>query len=179
MEKVHSLEDFYRIKLNGIPDSLKKEIGHFNVFRMDDFVGPKAQQIPYNRKDYYKVSLIIGKNTYHYASRSIDITESALVFSNPMIPYTCEPQDDAQTGFFCIFLEAFFNQFGNIKEYPVFKAGDNPIYFLTPAEVQETSAIFQRMEAEIKSDYVYKYDVLRNLVFELIHKAMRLKPAAL
>jgi AraC-like DNA-binding protein len=33
------------------------------------------------------------------------------------------------------------------------------------------------MFEEIKSDYTYKYDVLRNLVFELIHNALKLQPA--
>lgn len=33
------------------------------------------------------------------------------------------------------------------------------------------------MFEEIDSDYVYKYDVLRNLVFELIHAALRMQPA--
>ena len=30
---------------------------------------------------------------------------------------------------------------------------------------------------EIKSDYVHRYDVLRNLVFELLHFAMKIQPA--
>jgi AraC-like DNA-binding protein len=33
------------------------------------------------------------------------------------------------------------------------------------------------MFEEIASDYLYKYDVLRNLVFELIHAALRMQPA--
>jgi len=44
-----------------VPDNLKKEIGHFNVFRFEDFVGKKAKPVPYSRKDYYKISLLIGK----------------------------------------------------------------------------------------------------------------------
>jgi AraC-like DNA-binding protein len=31
---------------------------------------------------------------------------------------------------------------------------------------------------EINSDYAYKYDVLRNLVFELVHSAQKMQPAA-
>jgi AraC family transcriptional activator of pobA len=34
------------------------------------------------------------------------------------------------------------------------------------------------MFEEINSDYRYKYDVLRNLVFELLHFAMKMKPFA-
>jgi AraC-like DNA-binding protein len=35
------------------------------------------------------------------------------------------------------------------------------------------------MMEEINYDYAYKYDVLRNLVFELIHSAMKMQPANL
>ncbi len=34
------------------------------------------------------------------------------------------------------------------------------------------------MFAEINSDYLHKYDVLRTLVFELIHYAMKMQPNA-
>jgi AraC-like DNA-binding protein len=34
------------------------------------------------------------------------------------------------------------------------------------------------MFAEIESDYIHKYDVLRNLVFELLHIAMKMQPTS-
>jgi AraC family transcriptional regulator, transcriptional activator of pobA len=73
MEKTETLEDFYFTKLKGMPENLKKEIGHFNVFKLDDFVGKKAKPVPYSRKDFYKISLIIGKNKVHYADKIIII----------------------------------------------------------------------------------------------------------
>ena len=81
--------------------------------------------------------------------------------------------------FFCVFTEAFFHQFGNLKEYPVFKPGGMPVFKLTSEQVETISAIYNKMFAEIGTDYVYKYDVLRNLVFELIHSAMKMQPAKL
>ena len=43
MEKTQTIEDFYRHKLNWMPENLQKEIGHFNVFKLDDFTGPCAK----------------------------------------------------------------------------------------------------------------------------------------
>lgn len=160
-----------------MPDNLKKEIGHFNVFRLDDFTGACAKPIPYSRKDYFKISLIIGKNLVHYADKTIEMNQPAMLFANPQIPYNWEPLEEEQSGFFCIFTEAFFNHFGNIKEYPVFKPGGNPIYFLTDEQLDAVKNIYLKMFKEIDSDYVYKYDVLKNLVFELIHAALRMQPA--
>lgn len=161
-----------------MPGNLKKEIGHFNIFRLEDFAGPYAKPIPYSRKDYFKISLIIGKNRVHYADKTIEIDKQALLFANPQIPYNWEPLEEQQSGFFCIFTEAFFNQFGSIKAYPVFKPGGNPIFFLTDEQVNMAGNIYQKMFAEIDSDYVYKYDAIRNLVFELIHAALKMQPAA-
>lgn len=179
MEKAQTIEDFYRTKLNWMPDNLKKGIGHFNVFRLDDFVGPCAKPVPYNRKDYFKISLIIGRNKYHYADKTIEIERNALLFANPQVPYNWEPLDNEQSGFFCIFTEAFFKEFTNLKlqDYPVFKPGGQPIFFLTESQVETVMGIFRKMFEEIESDYVYKYDAIRTLVFELIHSAQKMQPA--
>jgi AraC family transcriptional regulator, transcriptional activator of pobA len=108
MEKTQTIEDFYRTKLNWMPDNLKKEIGHFNIFRLDDFVGPCAKPIPYSRKDYFKVSLIVGRNKYHYADKTIEVEKNALFFANPQVPYNWEPLDGKQSGFFLYFYRSLF-----------------------------------------------------------------------
>ncbi len=177
MEKLQSIEEFYKEKLNWMPDNLKKEIGHFNVFKLDDFVGRHSKPIPYSRKDYYKISLIIGKNRVHYADKVMEIEHQALLFANPKIPYNWEQLDENQSGFFCVFTEAFFNRFGNLKEYPVFQPNGTPIFSLSEKEAVSIVAIYKKMFEEINSDYTYKYDVLRNLVFELVHLALKMQPA--
>ena len=179
MEKAQTIEDFYRTKLNWMPENLQREVGHFNVFRLDDFAGPRAKPMPYNRKDYFKVSLIIGRNKVHYADKTIEIEKNALLFANPQVPYNYESLDNLQTGFFCIFTTSFFGEMAaRLQDYPVFKPGGKPIYFLPDEQVIAVTNIFLKMFGEIESDYVYKYDALRNDVFELIHRAQKMQPAA-
>ena len=173
MKLTETLEDFYTIKVNGMPENLKKEIGHFNVFKLDDFVGNICKPFPYTRKDFYKISLIIGKNKVHYADKISVIEDQALFFANPQIPYNWEQIDENQTGFFCIFTDAFFNQFGNLKEYPLFQPGGNPIVPISMELAESLKIVYLRMFDEINSDYTFKYDVLRNLVFEIIHLALK------
>lgn len=177
MEKSQSLEDFYRHKLNWMPENIQNEMGHFNVFKLDEFSGPCGKPMPYSRKDFYKISLITGRVRLHYADKTIEIERNALLFTNPHIPYNWEPIDESQTGFFCIFTESYFNQFPNIKEYPLFKPGGQPVFFLADEQVESLSKIYLKMFDEITSDYIYKYDLLRNYVFELIHFAQKLQPA--
>jgi len=177
MEPAQNLEDFYKEKLDWLPANLKREMGHFNVFRLADVLGKPHGPMPYRRIDFYKVSLMMGCNRLEYADKILDINGPALVFSNPLIPYKWERISPVTTGFFCIFTEAFFRQFGHIRDYPLFQPGSIPVFALNAEQAAQIAAIYERMLAEIRSDYAYKYDILRTLVFELVHLALKMQPA--
>lgn len=177
MEKTETIEDFYKTKLNWVPDNIRKEIGHFNVFKLDDFVGYHSKPIPYSRKDYFKISLIIGRNKVHYADKTIEIKKQALLFANPQIPYNWEEIDQKQSGFFCVFTPAFFHHFGNLRNYGVFQPNGTPVFELIDEQVNKISQVYEQMFEEINSEYVHKYDALRNLVFEILHSGMKMQPA--
>jgi len=172
MNGIESIEDFYRLKLNHVPDNLRKEIGHFNVFKIEDYI-----PIPYSRRDYYKISLINGRNRYHYADKSVEIKKAALLFANPMIPYNWEPLDDEQTGSFCIFTQDFFNSFGSIRDYPIFQPGNTPLFEVAEHEAQQLQTLFDQMFTELNSSHTFKPDVIHTLVIQLIHMAVKLQPA--
>ncbi len=172
------IEDFYREKLEWMPENLKKEMGHFNVFRMADFVGKQHRPMPYRRLDFFKVSLLTGGNRLSYADKVLEVDRPTLVFSNPLIPYQWEQLTGTQTGYFFIFTEAFFQQFGHIRDYPLFQPGATPVFPLSEEQSVAVSGIYEKMFGEINGDYTYKYDVIRNLIFELVHLAMKLQPAA-
>ena len=48
---------------------------------------------------------------------------------------------------------------------------------MTTEQVKTATAVYDRMFDEFNSEYIHKYDVLRNLTFELIHFAMKMHPA--
>lgn len=160
-----------------MPNYLQREMGQFNVFTIHNTPGNYVNCQPYNRKGFYKISLLNGRTRLFYADKDQEFQESALLFSNPSIPYSWEHLGDEQTGFYCIFTEAFFDENQHIKEYPVFKPGANALFELDTLQRSEISSIFRRMQEEIESDFVYKYDVLRNLTLELIYKALKMQPA--
>jgi AraC family transcriptional regulator, transcriptional activator of pobA len=66
---------------------------------------------------------------------------------------------------------------GSLSEFPMFTPGGKPAYSLTQEQDKEISQIFQKMLEEIGSDYVYKYDLLRNYVTEMIHYALKMQPS--
>ncbi|WP_235696106.1 helix-turn-helix domain-containing protein [Epilithonimonas caeni] len=175
---MQSLEEFYRSKFNHVPENIRNGVGHFNIFTIDEYAGGQEKPVVYSRKDYFKITLIIGRNRIHYADKVIDIQKQALFFTNPQIPYKFEWIDNHKSGFFCVFTPAFFYHFGNLNDYEVFKPNVIPVFELTDEQLEDVTQIFSKMQAEIVSDYVHKYDLLRNLVFDLLHYTLKMKPAS-
>ncbi|GAA4916908.1 helix-turn-helix transcriptional regulator [Mucilaginibacter defluvii] len=159
-----------------MPDYLQREMGQFNIFAINNTPGNFTNCQPYNRKGFYKISLLTGHTKLYYADKDLEFKESALLFSNPYIPYSWECFSEEQTGYYCIFTEAFFDEHYQIKDYPIFKPGSNPLFELTSEQVKDISGIFKRMQEEIATDFIYKYDVLRTLTQELIYKALKMQP---
>jgi AraC family transcriptional regulator, transcriptional activator of pobA len=178
MEKIETLEEFYKKKFDWMPDNIKNEIGHFNVFSLEPFVGDKAQPVPYKRRDFYKIMLVAGSSKVHFADKIVEVKKQALSFSNPQIPYKWEHLDNIRNGSFCVFNHHFFHQYGNLNQYEVFQPNGTHIFELTDEQVSIVESIYKRMFEEINSDYIHKYDVLRTLVFELLHFAMKMQPSA-
>lgn len=175
MSKPETLSEFYRDKLDIEPIFNESGIGHCNIFRLEDcMTGSK-----YARRDFYKIMLMRGHNLYHYADKSIEIDGSTLMFFSPNVPYTWEYLSEDVNGYFCIFTESFFTEKmrGSLNELPMFAHGGKPTYFLTPEQDQEVAAVFLKMFSEIDSDYIYKYDLLRNYILELTHYAMKRQPS--
>jgi AraC family transcriptional activator of pobA len=181
MIKNSSIEDFYQKATAKLPEGITKEVGHFNVFETETLYDKKngTRIMPYSRRAYYKISLIKGRNRAEYADKVIDIKENALLFATPRIPYHWVPQDDNQYGLFCIFTPDFLakNKVGIVlDDLPIFKPGELPVFQLSAEETKELELIFRKMQKELATDYIYKYDLLRNLVLEVIHYGQKLQP---
>lgn len=176
---IETLEDFYKDKFNWLPDNLQQNIGHFNVFRIEDCIGPNARPVTYSRRSFYKISLMRGDNIIHYADQSIKLSGSTLMFLNPLVPYMFEHNSDDRTGFFCIFTESFFTEKlrGGLSDLPMFAFGARPVYALNEAQNEYVSGLFVKMLEEINSDYAFKYDLIRNYASELIHHALKAQPS--
>jgi AraC-like DNA-binding protein len=154
-----------------------KHLGHFNIFKIEDILTPGGSKLSYSRRAFYKVSLVIGYSKIHYADQCIEVEGSVLVFTNPMVPYFWERISPEQSGFLCVFTEDFFNRFENIRDFIVFRDAANAIIPLDATAASYFTALFEKMASELKGDYTFKYDLLRNQLIELIHSAQKMKPA--
>jgi AraC family transcriptional activator of pobA len=177
MDKSESLEEFYKRKFDWMPDNFRKEIGHFNIFRLEPYVEGKPTKIPYRRRDFYKIMLVKGNSKVHYADQVVGVKKQALSFSNPQIPYKWEHLDKIREGIYCIFDTQFFHQFGQFQKYEVFQPSGPHIFELTDQQFNRVSEIYEQMVNEFGSDYKYKFDLIRNFIFELLHFALKLEPS--
>ena len=152
--------------------------GQFNVFARQDF---SACSLTFGRRDYYKISLLTGTSRYHYASRSVLIDRPALVFSNPLIPYSWERISDEQGGYVCLFTEELLiinDRAASLQESPLFRLGSDPVYWVDEAQYADLSHLFAKMLAELNSGYRYRQEVVRNYLNLVLHEALKLQPQA-
>lgn len=178
--RTESIQEFYTRNPKANPIGLSVNnvngIGHFNVFSRENCF----RSTPYSRRDFYKITLIIGSGRLYYADKWVDIDKTALLFSNPSTPYSWEAISDKQAGYFCLFTPSFIgteHQHFILHQSALFKASGNYVFFLDPRQVTLISNIFIQMIEEIKSDYIHKYDLLRNYMQVIIHEALKMQPA--
>lgn len=170
---METLEAFYKRITHPLPQNLENGIGHFNVFTRQN-----CADIPYSRKNYFKITLLKGKHKIHYADKTVESDHFALMFSDPLMPYSWESLDGTKCGYFCIFTEAFFYQHTPLRNYPIYKP-DHPKVFLLDATIaKEVELLFEKMLKEMSSDYAFRDDLLRNWTMELIHIALKMQPAS-
>ena len=165
-----------------LPPDIDREVGHFNVFDLADTVDGYLKKTPmaFDRRAFYKISVVRGRSRVEYADKVFDVEGSAIWFAALRVPYRWLPDPSAQEGYFCVFTDGFLlpaNRGLVLDEFPVFQPGGQPIWTLTDAEYAVVAAIFQKMAGEINSGYVHKYDLLRAYLLELIHLGQKLQPA--
>lgn len=184
-----SIREFYKdifgdnaSHLDALLDNIgSNDLGHFNVFDTKKFYfsGTKNKEMSYNRRLYYKISLIKGNNLVEFAGKSVLIERQGILFATPKIPYRYIPQNNEQAGFFCVFTKEFMSKSKTgvqLDELPIYMPNSDFVYQLNDQQYQEIEHIFKKMDDELSSDYAYKYDLLRTYVMELIHTGQKLKP---
>jgi len=189
--QVTSMDDFYREASSFLkkevdellPPGIQKDIGHFNVFDIFQTIqdAKRNKTMPYNRRTYFKISLIRGKNRAEYADRVVEVKRNGLLFATPKIPYRWIPEEEEQGGSFCVFTADFMQKSKSgldLEKLPLLQPGGYPIFELSDEEAEEVALLFSKIKKEINGDYLYKYDLLRNYVNELLHYGQKLQPAA-
>ncbi len=178
MESIETLADFYRRHPVGdrseFPENNTGQ-GHFNVFRRE----PCLSRSPFGRRDFYKVALVIGKGKMIYADKQVEIERQALVFSSPAVPSAWETGGGPQTGYFCLFTQAFIESVdykGRLPDFPLFQPDKGHVLELNDSQLALIAGLLERMCEVMASDYRAKYDMLRSYLRIVMHEALNMLP---
>lgn len=150
--------------------------GRFNVYDREQFCN---QRMSYSRRDFFKISLMTGAGRINYASRGVLIDRPAVVFSNPMVPFSWEPLSEEQGGYFCLFTEDFLlgnERTTSLQASPLFKVGSDPVVFVNHEQFETLAQLYRKMLAELESGYIHKQDLLRTYLHLLLHEVLKMQP---
>lgn len=177
MAVIETLDDFYR-RLELKPPASHtngKDAGHFNVYPRQGICKSAA---PLNRRDFYKISFVIGKGRFHFLDRSVEIDKPVVILSSPHLPYSWEKESDMQEGYFCLFNDAFLNnQHAKdiVHESPLCQPTSNPLFFVDDKQQERLHYLFGLMLCEMESEYLYKHELLRHYLYVMVHEVMKMR----
>lgn len=176
MKKLESIQEFYTSRHRWIPDEIKNNIGHFNVFPLEPpHIGKEAKSLEYGRREWYNIVLVFGGGILQCSGDTFRVKDNAIVFTNPFTPFGWDERNKITKGYYCIFNEAFLKKDKRIIDFTPFKTNTTPFFELSKKEAGVAESLFKRMFDEINTDYIYKYDIAKMLVEELLHLTMKSK----
>ncbi|UPL51347.1 AraC family transcriptional regulator [Hymenobacter sublimis] len=134
----------------------------------------------FNRRDFYKVCLLRGESTIHYADKSIALSGTCLFFASPLIPCSMELRSAEQHGYACLFSEEFMGNHDaatSWQQSPVFASGGTPVFQLNEAQAAYVEDLFQKILAQQQATYLFRDELIRSYLHLLLHEVRRLQPS--
>ena len=171
-----TLPEFYQRTNQQMPIDLlsKADTSHFNIKERVCM----CKQTPYNRRDYYKISLIVGDGIHKTADKDILIENRGIIFYNPAVPSAYQKVSELQSGYYCLFNDTFLlNTIRQDIRYrsALFNPAISAVISLTAEQSERFVNLYREMEALLASQYIYKYDMIRSLLQMMILEGIRLQ----
>jgi AraC family transcriptional regulator, transcriptional activator of pobA len=159
-------------------------VGAGAQFRVAAIGEGKCTLESFNRRDFYKISLVTKGSPYGLRYGSLDeiqIDRPALIMMNPIVPYAWSvPARTVESeGFFCVFNDEFIRsgtQLSGVAQR-LFTTQQSPVYFPDQAAAQFLTGLFARMRIEADMDYADKDDLFRSHLSLIFHEAAQMRRA--
>jgi AraC-type DNA-binding domain-containing proteins len=177
MANIETLREYYKRTNRPIPEGLKdfdEHTGHFNIIKRTNC----CATVPFQRNDYYKLTLIRDRAIMHTAYGAVPIDRPCIIFSNPENISGWESLSSGQVGYVCLFnaayisteLRATFAAF-----YTLFKHDSFPMIMLTQEEYDYFMHYFDEIDQTYASNFQYKQDVIHGLLKLIILACIRIR----
>jgi len=159
--------------------AFKKNAGQFKVAEINE---GKCTLESYNRRDFYKISLVTEGSpcSLRYGSfPEIKVDRPALVFVNPIVPYTWTvPERITPTvGYFCVFNDEFLRTSAQLSGVAdrLFATQELPVYFPDRHTEKFLAGLYNRMRADADKDYADKDELFRSYLSLIFHEAIQMR----
>jgi len=157
--------------------AVKKNAGQFKVAEINE---GKCTLESYSRRDFYKITLVTKGSpcSLRYgALPDIKIDRPALVFLNPIVPYTWSVPEMIvpSAGYFCVFNDEFIRtsaQLSGIADR-MFSTQESPVYFPDNVTEKFLAELYSRMRADADKDYADKGELFRSYLSLVFHQAIQ------
>ena len=152
----------------------------FKVYAIDTATGPVQ---PSGRRDLYTICLLTGPHRIHRADQEIVQAGTRLWFGTPQGVDAPETVATRQTGYCCLFTEAFVSE---CEDAPDPKAVPQALldhkgtcsYPLPEEQAAYLTLLFERMLLEQQTMYAFKQALVRSYLQLVLHEAVRLQQPA-
>ena len=154
-----------------------RQLKGFKAYEIDLVHQPVSS---FNRRDFYKVCLLRGESTLHYADKSITLSGTCLFFASPLIPGSMELRSTEQHGYACLFSKDFMGDHEpatSWQQSPVFASGGTPVFQLTDAQAAYVEDLFQKLLAQQQATYLFRDELIRSYLHLLLHEVRRMQPS--
>jgi AraC family transcriptional activator of pobA len=162
-------------------------LGHCNIFDVAEVLRHPPVPAPaslspltFDRRSYYKISLIAGSGRATYDDQEIIIEAHSLWFATPQLSFQWEPDAPVRTGYLCVFTAEFLRVApgpGTWEQLPLLQPGGQRVLEVSPTDYVALDTLFAKMKQVISSDFAYKYDLLRAYLLEVLYCGQQLQPA--
>ncbi|MCF0073033.1 AraC family transcriptional regulator [Dyadobacter sp. CY261] len=171
-----TLQQFYERTKQPMPAELASQsnVSHFNVKQRTCL----NKMTPYNRRDYYKICLIVGEGVHLADGRETPIQGAGIIFSNPTVPSCYQAISESQTGYYCLFNDTFLlNSIRQEVRYrsALFNPSIESVVALGPDNEQRFRYLFGEMERLLSTTYSYKFDMIRSLLQMIILEGIHMQ----
>ena len=146
--------------------------GYFDLIKVED-IQRKAGERAYHRRSFFKITYIEGHSKINYLTHHSEINGTALVFTNPLLPYQWEVIDSLQSGYVCVFSKDFLGKHINLKQAEFFKDPKSSVLLLNEDNGPFFKALFQRISHELASPFRYSMELIKSIWLEIIYYAYK------
>ena len=152
----------------------------FKIYAIDTATRPVQ---PSGRRDLYPIYLLTGPRHVSRADQEMVQADTRLCFGDTEGVGSPETGGPRQTGYCCLFTDAFVNECADVLDHKVVPRAlpdykSTCSYALPKEQAAYLTLLFERMLLEQQTTYAFKYELVRSYLQLVLHEALRLQQPA-